>query len=64
MKELLVLLLALAMIFTMAACGEKKEAEPAPEVVEEAGVDLTILYEQDNSMINTYTLLGVNGKLM
>ncbi len=32
-------------------------AEPEPE---EPAVDLTILYEQDNSMINTYTLLAVN----
>ena len=32
-------------------------AEPEAEV---PAVDLTILYEQDNSMINTYTLLAVN----
>ncbi|MDO5440978.1 MAG: hypothetical protein Q4F55_00260, partial [Bacillota bacterium] len=57
MKKLLAILLALAMIFTLAACSEKQEA--APEPVEE-GVDLTILYEQDDSMINTYSLLGVN----
>ena len=36
-------------------------ADAAPEETEApAAVDLTILYEQDNSMINTYTLLAVN----
>lgn len=57
MKKILAVLLAFAMIFTLAACGEKEETTPEP--VQE-GVDLTILYEQDDSMINTYTLLGVN----
>ncbi|MDO5331583.1 MAG: hypothetical protein Q4E99_02790 [Bacillota bacterium] len=57
MKKVLSILLALAMVFCFAACGEKKE-DLQPQ--KEAGVNLTILYEQDDSMINTYTLLGVN----
>lgn len=58
MKKVLAVVLAVAMIFCFAACGEKKEekVEPQPQ----AGVKLSILYEQDDSMINTYTLLGVN----
>lgn len=34
-------------------------AEPAP-AAEPEGIDLHILYEQDNSMINTYTVIAVN----
>ena len=35
--------------------------EPEPEPVEEtAAVDLTMLYEQDDSMINNYSLIAVN----
>lgn len=60
MKKILAILLALAMIFSLAACGEKQDTTPEP-VVEE-GVNLKILYEQDDSMINTYTLMGVNPK--
>ncbi len=62
MKKLLAILLALSMILAFAACGTPKE-EPAPVVEPEPetpAVDLTILYEADDSMINTYTVMAVN----
>ncbi|MBR6529607.1 MAG: substrate-binding domain-containing protein [Firmicutes bacterium] len=49
MKKLLSLLLVLAMVLSFAACGTGDE-----------GVNLTILIEEDDSMINTYSLLAVN----
>ena len=60
MKKILALLLAAIMVFGLAACGaEKQEPAQAPDPVKST-VNLAILYEQDDSMINTYTLLGVN----
>lgn len=59
MKKVLAILLALSMVLAFAACGQSKPAEPA-QPAEEPGVDLKILYEQDNSMINTYTVMAVN----
>lgn len=62
MKKLLAVLLALCMILSFAACGgQKQAAAPAPASEPEApAVDLKILYEQDDSMINTYTIMAVN----
>lgn len=66
MKRTVSLALAAAMVLTLAACSapaaapqtaaatEAAAAAPAPEV------DLKILYEQDDSMINTYTVMCVN----
>ena len=47
---------------TTAAPTEAQTEAPTTEAPTEApeGVDLTILYEQDDSMINTYSLLAVN----
>ena len=60
MKKILALLLAAIMVFGLAACGaEKQEPAQEPDPVKST-VNLAILYEQDDSMINTYTLLGVN----
>ena len=60
MKKILALLLAAIMVFGLAACGaEKQEQAQEPDPVKST-VNLAILYEQDDSMINTYTLLGVN----
>jgi len=61
MKKLLIVILAAAMVLGLAACGTKKE-EKVPETSEApvASIDLTILKEQDDSMINTYTLIAVN----
>lgn len=65
MKRTISLLLAVLMLFALAACGKKadtvepagsEDAETAPELV----VNTTILKEADDSMINTYTLLAVN----
>ncbi len=51
MKKLVSLLLALVMIFALAACG-RQAAAPV--------VDTCILKEADDAMINNYTLLAVN----
>lgn len=63
MKKRIALLLVLVMVFALCACGASETKTPTPAVEQEAktqSVDLTILYEQDDSMINTYTLLAVN----
>ena len=75
LKKIIAALLASAVVVALAACGGTTqtttvapettlapETTQAPETTEApvADVDLTILYEQDNSMINTYTLLLVN----
>ncbi|MBR2782717.1 MAG: substrate-binding domain-containing protein [Firmicutes bacterium] len=68
MKKLLVLLLGLALVFSLAACGAAEEEAPAEEAAEEAAeetaeesaVGLAILYEADDDMINNYSLLAVN----
>ena len=51
-RKLLVVVLALSMILCVTACKSQKEAKD--------NTNLTILYEQDDSMINTYTLIAVN----
>ena len=65
MKRIISLLLAVMMLFALTACGKKAEtaepagseaAESAPEVV----VNTTILKEEDDNMINNYSLLAVN----
>lgn len=53
MKKVLALVLCIAMIFSFAACGQKGEEELV-------SVNLKILMEQDDNMINTYSLLAVN----
>ncbi|MCF0143144.1 MAG: substrate-binding domain-containing protein [Parasporobacterium sp.] len=74
MKKIVALVLGLVMVISLAACGNQNQgnAEPEPEPVpqptvgpvvvgpEEAMVDMTILYEEDDSMINTYSVLAVN----
>lgn len=62
LKKLTSLLLALAMTLALTACAGNNSQEGQPSSGEEGpqGVDLTILYEQDDSMINTYSLLAVN----
>lgn len=70
-RKLLSLLLAGAMALALTACsgGEQPQqspsADPSPSLSaqpspEAESVDLTILYEQDDSMLNTYSLLAVN----
>ena len=51
MKKYLALILALVMVFALAACG-KQAAAPV--------VDTCILKEADEAMINNYSLLAVN----
>ena len=53
-KRIIALLLAVLMIAAFAACGKKEEA-PADDKLA-----IEILYEQDDSMINNYSLLAVN----
>lgn len=72
MKKLLSILMVFAMVLSMVACGkanteatavtEAANVEEATTATEEAkaSVNLEILKEQDDSMINTYTLLAVN----
>lgn len=71
-KKLLSLLLASAMLLSLAACGKNQTREPtdsspqddgttsSTETTSPAEIGLTILYEQDDSMINTYSLLAVD----
>ena len=49
-RKLLVVLMALSMILCVTACSSKAKDN----------TNLSILYEQDDSMINTYTLIAVN----
>ena len=56
----------LTLLAALCACGEKKE-EPVPEgsgsaaqPAQDTGIGLDILIEEDDSMINTYSLLAVN----
>lgn len=57
MKRFLSLMLAVLFVLAMAACGTQPAATPEEPA---SSVDLTILYEQDDSMINNYSLLAVN----
>lgn len=54
MKKVLALVLCIAMIFSFAACGQQGDGE------ELVSVNLKILMEQDDNMINTYSMLAVN----
>lgn len=58
MKKILTVLLAAVMIFSFAACGNQDTSQDDSIV----DVNLEILIEQDDSMINTYSLLAVNDK--
>ncbi len=69
MKKILAIALALVMcLCAFAACSKKEEApaatseqgEPAQSSEEVAGLKTVILKEQDDSMINTYTVIAVN----
>jgi len=57
MKKLLAVLLALVMVFSFAACGNQDQPAADDSIV---NVDLSILIEEDDSMINTYSVLAVN----
>ena len=75
MKKTLAFLLALVMVLGLCACGtsnapaatQAPAATEAPAAVETeapaepvAAVDTKILYEADDSMLNTYTVIAVN----
>ena len=67
MKKYLSLLLALVMVFGLCACGAADQAaESAPPAAgdvpkaEDVGLNTVILVEEDESMINNYSLLAVN----
>ena len=65
MKKVLALVLSLSLVFCFFAACSKTDDSTATDPTEAATetvntVDLKILYEQDDSMINTYTLLAVN----
>ena len=71
-KKIISLLLALALVFGLVACGNNAKAPAETTVAQVAetvketeapkapNVNLEILYERDDSMINTYSLLAVN----
>ena len=58
MKKYVSLLLAVLMICSLCACGTN--GDPAPSKEPESNVKIEILVEQDDSMINTYSLLAVD----
>ncbi len=64
MKKTLSLLLALVMLFSLAACSSAKPAENAEGSAAaepaESTLNTVILKEADDSMINNYTLIAVN----
>ena len=67
MKRTLSLLLALVMVFALCACATSEPAAPAgsegsaaESSVDEMVVNTTILMEEDDNMINNYTLIAVN----
>ena len=66
MKRTLAILLAVCMIFVLCACGAAETTPVSESVAEESvsadesSVDLQILMEEDDCMINTYSLLAVN----
>jgi len=65
MKKFLALLMAVVMIAALCACGAQQTgaaATAAPTAAPESNVKLQILCEQDDSMLNTYSLLAVNPK--
>ena len=65
LKIIPVTLIVLAMLAALCACGKKEEPAPAASgsasaPAEDTGIGLEILIEEDDSMINTYSLLAVN----
>lgn len=58
MKKYISLLLVLLMICSFCACGSNDAPDPTQEP--ESNVKIEILVEQDDSMINTYSLLAVD----
>lgn len=62
MKRLVTLLLAMLMAFSLCACStDKPEAAETPAPTESVSkVDTCILIEEDENMINNYSLLAVN----
>ena len=74
-QKILSLAPALLMMLAFTGCAQTPPSQPSdapsaevtspvietePAGTPEAGIDLTILYEQDDSMINTYSLLAVD----
>lgn len=68
---LLALLLVIVMVFGLGACAAKPEApadgstapgEESAAPAEASQLNIAILYEQDDAMINNYSLLAVNPK--
>ena len=63
MKKILSIFLVALMTLSLFACNKNEvvDVQPVEEVNDQIiGVNLEILKEQDNSMINTYSLLAVN----
>jgi len=63
MKKLLSVMLILMLSFGLVACGGNNQEQPAAgnqQAAEQAADKLVILYEQDDSMINNYSVIAVN----
>lgn len=61
MKKFLALVLALMMLCAICSCtSPSSDPEPTDTADDANAVDLSILIEEDESMINTYSLLAVN----
>ena len=57
MKKALAIFLALVTVLCAVACGKTADKDSGAEA---AGINLHILYEADNDMINTYTIMAIN----
>ena len=58
LNRLVALVMALVMVLALAACSKAPAAEETEEETQTIG--LSILYEQDDAMINNYTVIAVN----
>ena len=63
LQRFLALTLAVVMALAFAACNNEPAAEPDnsdPQQAGDTGIDLKIIKEEDDSMINNYTLIAVD----
>ena len=65
LQRFLALTLAVVMALAFAACNNEPAAEPDnsdPQQAGDTGINLKIIKEEDDSMINNYTLIAVKKK--